>query len=281
MADCTCNNFPASLGNVTFGANVGIGTDSPTVANTGLHVYGAYPEIRIEGIGASGAARIRAINAAGGGGAWLFGAGAWTGASSFQIAHGALLFTIETNGNVGIGTTTPGEKLEVNGDIKVNGHIKMEAGKWLMLDGGAPSDKGIQYDPAPKTLNVRNNEDGGDMYLTVKNGRIYFNQYGGANVGHVEVPSGNMMLNGSLSLGGPINKIQGQANVGIAANAFDDLIFNYNGAVYWFKGTQGGGDQGGSPQNQKMKLDTDGSLWFGPAASARKAIDSQGRCLYG
>jgi hypothetical protein len=37
MTDCTCNNFPASLGNVTFGANVGIGTANPI---TKLHVNG-------------------------------------------------------------------------------------------------------------------------------------------------------------------------------------------------------------------------------------------------
>jgi len=35
MADCTCNNFPASLGNVSFGASVGIGTTTPV---TRLHV---------------------------------------------------------------------------------------------------------------------------------------------------------------------------------------------------------------------------------------------------
>lgn len=30
MADCGCNNFPSGLGNVTFGANVGIGTPNPS-----------------------------------------------------------------------------------------------------------------------------------------------------------------------------------------------------------------------------------------------------------
>ena len=29
MADCNCTNFPANLGNVTFGASVGIGTTAP------------------------------------------------------------------------------------------------------------------------------------------------------------------------------------------------------------------------------------------------------------
>jgi len=29
MADCSCSNFPATLGNVTFGAKVGIGTTNP------------------------------------------------------------------------------------------------------------------------------------------------------------------------------------------------------------------------------------------------------------
>ena len=37
MTDCNCTNFPAGLGNVTFGASVGIGTSSPEAP---LHVVG-------------------------------------------------------------------------------------------------------------------------------------------------------------------------------------------------------------------------------------------------
>ncbi|MBI2848829.1 MAG: hypothetical protein HYX88_01685 [Chloroflexi bacterium] len=84
------------------------------------------------------------------------------------------------------------------GDLSVEGNVGISPGAWLQLNGPGGSDMGLQYDPAPKTLNVRNNVDGGDMYLTVRNGRIYFNQYGGANAGYVEVPSGNVRAGGNI-----------------------------------------------------------------------------------
>lgn len=50
MADCGCNHFPASGGNVTFDTNVlvGIGTASPVSV---LHVFsgGAYPTFLMQG----------------------------------------------------------------------------------------------------------------------------------------------------------------------------------------------------------------------------------------
>ena len=69
-----------------------------------------------------------------------------------------------------------------------------------------------------------------------------------------------MKLNteGDLYLSGALARIRGRDNVGITSNAFDDLINNFDGAVYWFKGIQGGRSEGSG--TRLMKLDTNGDL---------------------
>ena len=69
-----------------------------------------------------------------------------------------------------------------------------------------------------------------------------------------------MKLNddGDLYLSGALARIRGRDNVGITSNAFDDLINNFDGAVYWFKGIQGGRSEGSG--TRLMKLDSDGDL---------------------
>ena len=69
-----------------------------------------------------------------------------------------------------------------------------------------------------------------------------------------------MKLNdeGELYLSGALARIRGQDKVGITSNAFNDMINNFNGAVYWFKGIQGGDSEGGG--TRLMKLDTNGDL---------------------
>ncbi len=139
MADCTCNNFPASLGNVTFAANVGIGTISPTVAlvvssgnsngdvivnNTGTRGPGLYFQKSGAFLGQIGAQ------------------GNWDVSTSTNLAlaagagNGISFFTgnnttspraiIDAAGNVGIGTATPAVMLHILG-----------AAEALRLDGGA------------------------------------------------------------------------------------------------------------------------------------------------
>ena len=63
---------------------------------------------------------------------------------------------------------------------------------------------------------------------------------------------------GGLYLKGALAKVRGQEKVGITSNTFNDLINNFDGAVYWFKGVQGGDSEGGG--TRLMKLDTDGDL---------------------
>ena len=64
--------------------------------------------------------------------------------NKFKFSAGAGLggsdaLTIQSNGNVGIGTTSPGAKLEVNGDIIVNGAIRVPDLKYGQTEGGGQS----------------------------------------------------------------------------------------------------------------------------------------------
>ena len=81
---------------------------------------------------------------------------------------------------------------------------------------------------------------------------------GGDSHGSLGDESMKLNTEGDLFLSGALARIRGRDNVGITSNAFDDLINNFDGAVYWFKGIQGGRSEGSG--TRLMKLDTNGDL---------------------
>jgi hypothetical protein len=97
---------------ITFAQNVGIGTTSPAdklTVQTGVNGYGVTHT--------NGTVTV---------GTYITGAGGWYGTKTahplyFFTNNSAPLVTLSTLGNFGIGTITPGAKLEVNGQIKING----------------------------------------------------------------------------------------------------------------------------------------------------------------
>ncbi len=112
------------------GGNVGIGTSSP---NAPLHVEDrirvgedpAYSTVYGELIHEGGGTGFR-INAAAGGGGW---------ADLLFQTNGTTKMFIESAGNVGIGTTTPASRLDVQGNVTIRdistGDIAIELGKGL------------------------------------------------------------------------------------------------------------------------------------------------------
>jgi hypothetical protein len=102
-------------------ANVGIGTTSPSYL---LHLSGTAPELAFTDTDGSATWRARAvtnnfhITETGAGDPFVIQSGA-----------GANALVINSSGNVGIGTASPGEKLEVSGNIKTTAHLVLPYGE--------------------------------------------------------------------------------------------------------------------------------------------------------
>jgi hypothetical protein len=116
---------------------VGIGTNAPAQR---LSVSGA--ETAMDGFGAA----IGLANTAAGGAPWYLRAGATgtaTPAMGFSIADDqAYRLTIDNAGNVGVGTTTPGKKLDIaGGALRIgNGHVITNNANGALVLNAGPAD---------------------------------------------------------------------------------------------------------------------------------------------
>lgn len=125
MTDCTCSNFPNSLGNVTFGGNIGVGTTAPdTILNTSglgptiFHVKGG-TRGQLVAEGTSYGILSLIDDSATVDQRWY---DIWTTGGLLRISKNTDsgnttdLMTIDNNGRVGIGTTNPsGSGLAIGG----------------------------------------------------------------------------------------------------------------------------------------------------------------------
>ena len=117
----TTNVFPTS-------GNVGIGTTSPTAK---LDVRGVDPIFQLYETNSGNNRRLQLRVGEGGGIRFLstFGTG---GNYPFTFVFGGSVgevMRIKTNGDIGIGTTTPTDKLSVNGRIRAR-EVKVETANW-------------------------------------------------------------------------------------------------------------------------------------------------------
>ena len=156
-------------GSLTIAGNLGVGTTSPT---TGL----------------SGARTLHVDNPSGGSvlrlGAGVANGQQWEWQSTVINNVGALNLskltapasnplTVLANGNVGIGTTNPGTRLEVNGDIAISGkHAFRGNDSWLRLNQDGAFTAGVHTPGvfAPMSLNVGGvggwgNPGGGNVWI--------------------------------------------------------------------------------------------------------------------
>jgi hypothetical protein len=108
---------------VASGGNVGIGTTSPSYK---LDVNSASASFALRLLGSSvDGPVIRLENTASGGriyhvGSTATGSGAGTGFSIYDVTGSGARMLIDANGNVGIGTTSPADKLEVSGTTRTD-----------------------------------------------------------------------------------------------------------------------------------------------------------------
>ena len=130
------------------------------------------------------------------------------------------------------------------GDLKLGGDLELD-GALAKIAGQA--NVGITANPLDDLIH---NFDGTAYWFS--------GTQGGDSTGSVGDEAMKLNTDGDLYLSGALARIKGQDKVGITSNVFNDMINNFDGAVYWFKGVQGGDSEGGG--TRLMKLDSDGDL---------------------
>ena len=172
---------------ITSAGNVGIGTTSPVATyDRTLHVKGVNPTVRIETNNVSGWAYNQYASPQG---VWSVGINA---PDQFHITNSASLGSNvrlcidDGTGNVGIGTTTPGYKLSVNGDIQI------PQNEYIYFDNTAHYIRRGSSDVELQGFNGLN-------LLTNGSSRLYINQTGNVGIGNT-APTYKLVLGGNGSL---------------------------------------------------------------------------------
>jgi hypothetical protein len=241
------------------GGNVGIGTSTP---GTKLEVAG---QIKITG-GTPGAGKILTSDATGLA-VWsapLLPSGVTAGNTSYwNGTNWAVSSNIFNNGgNVGIGTTTPGTKLEVAGQIKITGGAP-GAGKVLTSDAIGVATwttiGGVAVGTTNKIPKYTNTSTLGD-------GSLYDN--GGIGIGvaapHAPLHFTNGITNRKIILYENVNNDHNFYGFGVNAGIFRYQISTQNDAHVFYAGTNGGASV------ELMRIQGNGNVGIGTAAPSQK-----------
>ena len=220
-----------------YGGNVGIGTTVPSytfdIENSDGSGNGA-SLLRIQTPSSNGAT-MHLVSTHGPGRDWAIGSNFITGAGEFGIydystGGGARLF-ITSTGNVGIGTTSPGQLLEVNGAAKVDGTLTATA---TSISGNvAAGTATITGSLSAGSESISGNTAiGGNAAIT---GTLTSN--GNATVGTTGTPA-TMTVNGSVTVTGTLSS-HGDTDTGNLTINSGNLTINTNGNKLIFPdGTQ-------------------------------------------
>jgi hypothetical protein len=283
---------------------LGIGTSSPvsklqvTDANKGFDNYGNLNVFTSDTatVGAGGAIGFGGNNATGGTSPYVFAkiqgikegaTNTWNGALLFGTTAGSSAviehMRLDSSGNLGIGTSSPGYKLEVNGVAGVNTsnanaaefHIKntsASARDWVLLSTGSAWAGGGQTG----YFNIYDNTAGQQRLTIDTSGNLGI----GASSPQNDTGYGGLTLNGTS--GSIITLRTANANVGrIYATGTDFLNIDANGTA---SGTIV--FRNGTSSTERMRLDSSGNLGLGVTPSAwaltgLQAFQIKNGALYG
>ena len=198
---------------ITSAGNVGIGTTNPTYK---LHTYGTNPRVFIQDSSTgfpilqlnnnSGNFYMSIDNSGGSAfgsayGRYLYSEGAYP---MIFVTNGAEQIRITSGGNVGIGTTSPGQKLQIEGSLLVNAGTSATAYRDIMLGGigGWVTGESHGIDTVYNTASSPTTFSRIESYFDGTNGKIRFrNLYNDSN------PRTDILMT-----------IQGNGNVGIGTD---------------------------------------------------------------
>ena len=169
--------------------NVGIGTTSPSHLIHAKNDSTSTTKITVESTGTNSYPAFRLVNDAR---AYDLGIdGATDAFRIYDVTGTSERMRIDTNGNIGIGTTSPSEKLDVSGDVQVTGTVK--------VTGTAPGVRFTDSDASGGFGHVGVNNTSGSLVMRSDDGNSLTGTYMG-----FEVDSGERMRissDGNLGIG--------------------------------------------------------------------------------
>jgi hypothetical protein len=275
----------SQLMTLTTGGNLGIGTTNPYAGK--LHISGANGvnnSLAVEALTAAGAS-IRTVmtqNATDGTFAINLDAGSNAPSGDLIIqATGSEIFRIKENGNVGIGTSAPAYKLDVNGAIRIPNS------NYIYINNAAGTAIQAIFMDSGDNL-VINTSTGGDLYLR-----------SGGNTVFRALSNGDVNIGGLSATASPLFKILNNGNVGVGTTApayklhvvgsfgaltsgvtleYNSGILYHGGSYYQFPsgsyyniyGRSGMGLIFGSNNAEAARFDLSGNLGIGTTAPAYK-----------
>ena len=203
--------------------------------------------------------------------------------------------TFADGGNIGIGTTSPGEKLHVNGNLQINnylygsyGTIAASRDEWLRLNDGGSHDNGI-YIGTDLRVDGEFRQGSADYggYEIQTSGQMYTNDYlvamGGVHVGGTSDPgTNNLVVDGHTTISGSTT-VNGLLYLTRSAPI---IVFSETEAGYtkkWYMGLDGKAlfirENSTSSSNERFVMEEGGNIGLG-VADPRVKLDLVGSIYY-
>jgi hypothetical protein len=150
------------------------------------------------------------------------------GDDKFHIANASNseLFTIQQNGNVGIGTNVPSTKLEVNGSGSANSIMTYPCAKFY---GGGSG--GINIGTDGTYAMIATDTSGADMQLLTRVAGVFYPRMTITSGGNVLIGTTSSFTSGLVCIDGGTSYIAIATKVGTTSGAYHLIFNNPNGSV--------------------------------------------------
>lgn len=253
----------STLMTLTDEGNVGIGTTSPQEE---LHITSTVPVIRLEDtdggyaqiVGSNGSLSLRSDQAN-------------TVASSIIdfIIDNSEKMRIDSSGNVGIGTPSPSQKLEVSGNVIIGGGTldnPQSWGKILQVQNTGSNGAGISVKDSNKEFNISTYDN--KFYISEGvDERITITSTGDVGIGTTN-PSQKLQVNGIGEFAGALRITEASTSQNILIGNQDSggtntpaMINGVNGSLRFGKGNSWSGE--GGTFTETMRVSSSGTVGIG------------------